>query len=134
MEGRMIRKQSKQRDVILNYMKNVQGHVRAEQIFKDLNENGNQISLATIYRNLDVLTQMHKIKKIAHPVNGYVYDKTCAPHYHLHCTVCDELYDFPFPYMNAFDARMEEESGWQIHAHSIVFEGICPNCKKANRS
>lgn len=130
----MIRKQSKQRDLVLAYMKQIEGHVNAEQVYDDLNKNGKIISLATVYRNLDVLSQMHKIKKIAHPVNGFVYDKTCEPHYHLHCSVCDQLMDFPYPYMENFNQQMEQKTGIPITSHSIVFEGICPMCAKKNRS
>ncbi|MEF9967486.1 MAG: transcriptional repressor, partial [Longicatena sp.] len=87
----MIRKSSKQRDLILNYMKQIDGHVSAEQVFKDLNTNEQKISLATIYRNLNILVEMNEIKKIAHPIEGYQYDKTCIPHYHLHCIKCDRI-------------------------------------------
>lgn len=80
----MIRKRSKQRDKILEYMKQISAHITPEQIHTALNQYGNHISLATVYRNLDVLTQMNEIKKIAHPINGYVYDRTTKPHYHLH--------------------------------------------------
>ena len=51
----MIRKQSKQRDLVLNYMKQIHGHVSAEEVYDALNQSGNPISLATVYRNLDIL-------------------------------------------------------------------------------
>ncbi len=124
----MIRKQSQKRDLILSYMNNVKGHVSAEQVFHDLNQTHQVISLATVYRNLDILAEMHKIKKIAHPVNGYVYDKTCDPHYHLHCMRCDQLYDLPYPYMESLNQSMREQSGLAIRSHSLIFEGICESC------
>lgn len=130
----MIRKQSKQRDLVLAYMKQIQGHVSAEQVFDDLNKDGKNVSLATVYRNLNILSEMHEIKRIAHPVNGYVYDKTCKPHYHLHCLKCDDLYDFPYPYIEKLDDQMQEATGWNVQAHNTVFEGICPECAKKGRS
>ena len=87
----MIRKSSKQRDMILNYMKQIEGHVTPEQVFQEMNAGGQKISLATIYRNLNILCEMHEVKKIAHPIDGYQYDKTCKPHYHLHCIKCDRI-------------------------------------------
>lgn len=71
----MIRKSSKQRDMILNYMKQIDGHVTPEQVFQEMNAGGQKISLATIYRNLNILCEMHEVKKIAHPIDGYQYDK-----------------------------------------------------------
>ena len=55
----MIRKSSKQRDMILNYMKQIDGHVTPEQVFQEMNAGGQKISLATIYRNLNILCEMH---------------------------------------------------------------------------
>ncbi len=124
----MIRKQSKQRDLVLNYMKQIHGHVSAEEVYDALNQSGNPISLATVYRNLDILSQMNEIKKIAHPVNGYVYDKTAEPHYHLHCVKCNQLFDAPNTYVRKLDIAMRVQSGWEIHSHSILFEGVCPTC------
>ena len=124
----MIRKQSKQRDLVLNYMKQIHGHVSAEEVYDALNQSGNPISLATVYRNLDILSQMNEIKKIAHPVNGYVYDKTAEPHYHLHCVCCNRLFDAPNAYVKKLDTAMNEQSGWHIYSHSILFEGVCPKC------
>lgn len=129
----MIRKQSKQRDLVLNFMKQIHGHVSAEEVFNDLNKDGKNISLATVYRNLNILVQMHEIRKIAHPVYGYVYDKTCDPHYHLHCVVCDQLLDFPYPYMLELDDEMQVKTGLQIHSHNTIFEGVCENCAKKGR-
>lgn len=129
----MIRKQSKQRNLVLNYMKQINGHVSAEQVFDALNQGGKTISLATVYRNLDILSEMNEIKKIAHPVNGYVYDKTAEPHYHLHCVKCNQIFDAPNPYVHKLDTVMKSQSDWEIYSHSILFEGVCPDCKKRDR-
>lgn len=129
----MIRKQSKQRDLILNFMKQGTGHVRAEEIFDVLNKTEKAISLATVYRNLNILVQLHEIKKVAHPVYGYVYDKTCDPHYHLHCVVCNELYDLPNPYMLELDDDIEHKTGLKIHSHNLTFEGICEHCANKDK-
>lgn len=126
----MIRKQSKQRDIVLNYMKHVHGHVSAEQIYEDLNKDQKTVSLATVYRNLNILVQMHEIKKIAHPVYGYVYDKTCIPHYHLHCVKCSQIYDLPFPYMLELDDKFQEDTHMTILSHEIMAEGICDKCRE----
>lgn len=129
----MIRKHSKQRTLVLNYMKQIDTHVSAEQVFDALNQDGKRISLATVYRNLDILSEMNEIKKIAHPVNGYVYDKTAEPHYHLHCVKCNRLFDAPNTYVSKLDAAMRSQSDWVIYSHSILFEGVCPMCAKQDR-
>lgn len=114
----------------MNYMKQMSGHVTAEQIFNDLNANGTKISLATVYRNLNILCDMHEIKKIAHPIEGYQYDKTCKPHYHLHCIKCDRILDLDIPYKEDFNKEMSEATGLPITTHDMMVEGICKDCLK----
>lgn len=130
----MIIKQSKQRDLIRAYMKQMDGHVSAEKIFEDLKQAGHTISLATVYRNLNILSQLNEIKKIAHPVNGYVYDKTCTPHDHMYCVKCGAFLDVSHPYQTKADIEMEMQSGWHMITHSTIFEGICLECMKKNRT
>ena len=126
----MIRKQSRQRDRILAYIHHVREHVTAEQIYEDLNRDQKNISLATVYRNLNILDEMNEILKIAHPVYGYVYDRTCQKHYHLHCVKCGKLVDMDLPYMEEFDKNAARNTGMDIFSHSIMLEGICPSCKE----
>lgn len=123
-------KSSKQRDLVLSYMKNMQGHVSAEQIYQGLNEI-HPISLATVYRNLNILADMNEIRKIAHPSYGYVYDKTCKKHYHFFCRKCNELIDIPIGYMEEIN-QIADDCGFDAEAHDITFTGICQNCKIKN--
>lgn len=125
----MKRKSSRQRDQILAYMMSVDGHLTAEEIFENLQGQGASISLATVYRNLGILEEMHKIKKIAHPVNGFCYDRSTLPHHHLHCVVCGGLYDLPFPYQKAFDRQLAKACDVEVYSHSITVEGVCADCR-----
>lgn len=128
--GTMIYKSSKQRELVLGYMKNVEGHVSAEQIFHDLSTM-TSISLATVYRNLNILVEMNEIKKLAHPTYGYVYDKTCNPHYHFHCVKCNELSDLDTSYLEEIN-QIAEKCGLDVVSHTILFTGTCQKCQKKN--
>ncbi|MEF9962507.1 MAG: transcriptional repressor [Erysipelotrichaceae bacterium] len=126
----MIRKQSKQRDLILNYVKSMDAHASAEEIFDGINQTDEKISLATIYRNLNILAEMDEIKKISHPIYGYVYDKTCEPHDHFYCTECKSFMDVNTKYHEELDNETQKETKLRIYSHSTLFEGICNTCLK----
>ncbi|MGX8833040.1 Fur family transcriptional regulator [Amedibacillus sp. YH-ame6] len=126
----MIRKSSKQRDMIMDYMRGIDGHVTPEQVYQDLNKDGSSISLATVYRNLNILSEMNEIKKIAHPIEGYQYDKTCMPHYHLHCTKCDKILDLNIPYDESLNEMITKKTGLQVNTHTMMVEGICEDCTR----
>ena len=123
-----MRKSLKQRHMIMNYMYGACEHVSAEQIFKDLNASGQKISLATVYRNLNILVEMNEIKKIAHSNEGYRYDITCRPHYHLHCIKCDRIVDLEIPYDEELQKMLIAKSGLAISSHSVMAEGVCEKC------
>ena len=82
--------------------------IRSSRIFKQLD---NSISQSKY------LTHLNEIKKIAQPVNGYVYDKTCVPHDHLDCIQCHGLYNVSHPNQKNLDEDMQKLSGWDIHTH-----------------
>lgn len=124
----LMYKSSKQRDLLMNYMKKIDGHVTAEKIFQDINATGTKISLATVYRNLNILCDMQEIKKIAHPIEGYQYDKTCKPHYHLHCIQCDRILDLDIPYNEEFNSEMSKMTGLPIKTHDMMVDGTCKDC------
>lgn len=126
----MRRKSSKQRDRIMDYLSSVDGHLTAEEIYKNMKEQGEQISLATIYRNLGILEEMNLIRKVAHPQEGYCYDKTAIPHHHLHCVCCDKIYDLKMPYDATLNDQIAQLSGAVVYSHTITVEGICPQCQK----
>ncbi|MEG0736348.1 MAG: transcriptional repressor [Longicatena sp.] len=126
----MIRKQSKQRDIVLQYMKAMDGHASAEEIFAGLNTENQKVSLATVYRNLNILAEMNEIKKIAHPMYGYVYDKTCNPHYHLHCVKCNELLDLNIPYQESMNNEFSKLCNHDLQSHNLIFGGVCEECRK----
>lgn len=124
----MAYRASKQRDIIMDYMRQTKTHVSAEQIFSELNTTDKKVSLATVYRNLNILTEMGKIKKIA-LADGYVYDKTCTPHYHFYCCKCHTLYDLPTAYHEQLNDAIDGSTIiGEIEEHEITFKGICKNC------
>lgn len=117
---------SKQREIILNYLRTHEGHHSAEEIFKGVNKDEN-ISLATIYRNLNILEDMKLIKKI--PLeNGYVYDKTQNPHYHFYCTECDTLYDVDVEYSDKNIEDISSHIKGKVDNHEIIIRGVCQKC------
>ncbi len=123
-------KKSKQRDEIENFIKNHPGHLSADEIFKGLKAEGSTISLATVYRNLGILAQMNLINKIAHPRDGYVYDKSPNIHHHIFCEKCGTISDIAVVDDKELLERVSLENNIKINSYSITFWGICQNCNK----
>ncbi|MGL5978516.1 MAG: Fur family transcriptional regulator [Erysipelotrichaceae bacterium] len=121
-------KRSKQRDEIERFIKETHGHMSADEIFQGLKSKGSLISLATVYRNLNILTELRVINKISHPRDGYVYDKSPLVHHHLYCKTCNQIFDAHIDEDEQFIEHAQERNNMKIEAYSITFWGVCNDC------
>lgn len=120
---------TKQKSMIMEAVASRCDHPTADQIYSDLREKDDKISRGTVYRNLGILTEDGNIASVK-VTAAERYDPRLDRHYHMLCTVCGKVTDAPMHYQEVFDKKMEEDTGFQIGRHRIVFEGICPECRK----
>ena len=71
---------SKQKNALLEVIRNSEGHLTAEELFMRCREQHVDISMATVYRNLGILSMEGSVKRIAVPGEPDRYDKTLSPH------------------------------------------------------
>ncbi|CAM3700080.1 Fur family transcriptional regulator [Erysipelothrix urinaevulpis] len=129
----MSLKLTKQRQEILDLIRNSSGHMTADQIHSVLKEQNVKIGIATVYRNLNVLYEEHLINRVRHPELGYIYDKNIHDHYHFRCVECDRIQDVSIEYQDRLHKVVEDELNAKVFSHDINFEGICSECLKKNK-
>ena len=86
---------SKQRETVLQTLRENVVHPTAEYIYDIMRKTDKSVSLATLYRNLNQLTEAGKIKKIEGLENSAHYDHNIHEHYHFICTECKRVFDIP---------------------------------------
>lgn len=126
----MVYKSSKQRTMVQDYLQSCNTHLSAEVIYSGLKKLDFKISLASVYRNLNILEDMHKIRKVVHPMIGSLYDKTIEPHDHLYCEKCHQLVDIHCNYDHSLDQEVAKRYHVRIQKHDTLFYGICEACYK----
>ena len=124
----MIR-DTKQRRLVLETVKSHLDHPTAEQIYEDVHLKDSKVSHGTVYRNLNNLSEDGTIYHVRVP-GADRYDLRVDPHYHIYCVKCKKVVDAPNPYKEYLDEETMKESGFDIIQHRLIFEGICPECKK----
>ena len=120
---------SKQRRIILDAVTARCDHPTADQIYLDVRAIDGKISRGTVYRNLGILSENEELTNVKVPAADR-YDSRCDRHYHIFCTGCGRVFDAPLSYHAEYDWQIEEETGFQIHRHRLIFEGLCPDCRK----
>lgn len=122
---------SKQREKILETLVDNAVHPSAEYLHKKLLEDKEdlKIGIATVYRNLNQLSENGTIKRIEGLDGSVHYDHNIHMHYHFFCTKCRKIFDIPADISPDIVKKAEEATGFKIDTHEIVFHGECSDCK-----
>ena len=124
----MDRRNTKQRQIILDVVLSRCDHPTAEQIYNQVHKIDNKISKGTVYRNLDILSKEGQINNIKMP-NADRYDLKVDNHNHFVCDKCGQVFDIDIPYDNKLDNK--KLRGFHIISHQTIYKGLCPNCAKS---
>ena len=68
-------------------------HPTADTVYLHIKEEFPNISLGTVYRNLNLLADIGEALRIPTPDGGDRFDGRCEPHYHVVCTNCGNVFD-----------------------------------------
>lgn len=122
-------KRFRKRDAILQYLRSVTDHPSAEKVFAALKADIPDLSIGTVYRNLNLFKQQGLAVSAA-TVNGIErFDGLTQPHAHFICRECDaviDLMDMDVP--DSLKAAAEQVSGGQVAACQLSFLGTCQEC------
>lgn len=121
---------SKQREIILETLKENVVHPTAEYLYSVLQKTHPKISLATLYRNLNQLAENGIIKKIDGLETSSHFDHNTHEHYHFICTECGKVFDIDASVAPDLASKTEDMTGFKVITHDAVFCGICNDCKK----
>ena len=121
-------KYSRQRELILKTVLEHPCHPTADAVYTYLRQEYPTLSLATVYRNLNQLSDAGLLRRI--PVDGGRdhFDGHTQPHYHLLCECCGEMADAPMEPLEGLDQSIWEKTGFRVSGHQLLFRGICPRC------
>jgi Fur family transcriptional regulator, ferric uptake regulator len=87
------------------------------------------VGRATVYRTLELLTQLNLIRPIYVGENGPTYIWAEGGHHHLVCSACGKVVDFEQCVADQMVQDLTERFGFQINSHLLEFYGLCVSCK-----
>ena len=122
-----MRNYSRQREAILNVLRETKTHPTAGWIYNKVREEIPNISLGTVYRNLKELSRTGEILSISVGDGFEHFDGDYSPHLHLQCKHCKSLVDAPF---SADIKSAVESEGFTPENTVFVIHGTCKSCKE----
>jgi len=120
---------TRQRQVILEELRQSDSHPSADELYEIVRKRLPRISLGTVYRNLEILSESGEIQKVELGSQMKRFDGFAHLHYHIRCIRCDRLVDAPTRFNLDIEERLQAETDFQILGHQLVFTGLCPKCK-----
>ncbi len=122
------KRMTRQRKTILNILKRRKDHPAASELYLEVREEIPQVSLGTIYRNLNVLRDLGEVQEINIHNKFKRYDGNPQQHYHFHCLECSRVYDLEGSYQEELDRTFSGKTPHQILGHNADFFGTCADC------
>lgn len=117
-----------QRALVLDAVNKLHNHPTANEVYETIVKEHPDISVATVYRNLNKLSDEGLIRKRIIPGTVDRFDHLCSNHYHARCKQCGRIFDVDMDYMPDLSDRIRDTHGFQIDSHDITFTGTCPDC------
>ena len=118
-----------QRRIILEELRKVATHPTADQLYLSVRERLPRISLATVYRNLELLVREGLIQRVEFGGSQMRFDGNPDAHHHLRCLSCGEVRDAGAR-IPSLQRAMRPGSGYEITGYHLEFTGFCARCRK----
>ena len=119
-----------QRQAILEELRRLTSHPTADEVHTLVRRRLPRVSLGTVYRNLEMLSDCGLIQKLEMGGGQRRFDGNTGDHYHVRCVRCERVEDAPVKPMPAIDDALRKVSGYEVMGHRLEFIGVCPACRK----
>jgi len=123
-------RETRQRVVLLDELRRTKSHPTADELYQLVKRRLPRISLATVYRNLELLSQRGIIRKLDLGGAQRRFDADCTDHHHVRCTRCGRVDDVAGELPVSVEQSFDDTNGYQITGYRLELVGVCPQCQR----
>lgn len=109
-------------------------HLHPAQILAQAKKRYPALGRATVYRTLELLTQLGIVRPIYIGEEGPTYIRSAGGHHHLVCSRCGLVQDFDTCTAGEMSNELANRYGFQISSHLLEFYGVCKDCKEVRET
>lgn len=126
---------TRQRRIILEELRKAGRHPTACELYDAVKRRVPSISLATVYRNLELMAEKGLLQSIVTDGRQKRFDANPEVHYHAHCTRCGALLDIGLnpEIFSLLRDKMEISEHFEVQGVRIEVLGLCGTCKTHNQ-
>lgn len=123
-------RKTKQREVILEVLRNTTCHPTADWVYQEVRKQMPHVSLGTIYRNLKTLSEHGEIQELSFGSTHSRFDANSHQHYHFICEKCGTIEDIQMSTVNELEKEVGKMRDYKVKGHRLEFYGLCGECVK----
>ena len=121
---------SKKREAILEAIRSTDTHPTADWVYQTLKPTHPDLSLGTVYRNLNFFREQGTIRCVGVVKGQERFDANTNPHTHFVCDGCGAVIDLhEIPADTELDRQVQDRYGLKVDGHELIFHGVCKKCK-----
>lgn len=108
-------------------------HFTAAEIFTAVERSKPRPDRATVYRTLELLTELGLLKPLQLDGDAAVYHRTDHQHGHLVCSECGAIVEIPEKTLTSLARALRRQTGFALDADSAAISGTCASCAERSR-
>ena len=118
-----------QRAAVYRILTSTSTHPTEEEVFLGVREKVPEISLATVYKNLETLVSCGLASKMSHADGSARYDGRSDPHHHTRCIACGCVSDIPEEFRESELSQIRlGDNGFHVTGYQLELTGYCSEC------
>jgi len=126
-------KATSQRIAICRFAVRNRDHPTAQRIYAEVKPVHPTVSLATVYKTLHVLNELHLVQELPFADGETRFDSYMRPHANLVCRGCGNISDVDDSVTQAMVARIAEKARFSLTGQRIDIYGLCEKCGRKTR-
>ncbi|MBA7525054.1 Peroxide operon regulator [subsurface metagenome] len=125
---------TKQRALILEIIRRGQGHLDADEVYRQAREKQPRLSLSTVYRTLQLLKKLGLVEEVHFDEAHHHYEvKPPSEHHHLVCLGCGRVIEFSYPLTRYVKRNVPEAKDFEVVDAEVRMTGYCPRCRQGKK-
>ncbi len=121
-----------QREMILQELKKSKEHLTADELYERVKRKMPRISLATVYRNLEILSEVGLIGKLEVSGRQKRFDYDTEDHDHIYCVQCHRVDNLDMDREKLGVHTPGSINGYKVTGFRLEFAGLCKECREKN--
>ena len=105
-------------------------HPNAESIYQQLQPQYPSMSLATVYKTMEIFAKIGVVKILQCGEDAHRYDYNTSQHAHIRCVKCNRVLDVDID-EGQLARQAEAQTGFSVSGVSLSFLGVCKDCQEA---